>query len=555
MNIGPYNLVKKIAEGGFSDIYLAKSQTLSGTEKYLVCKCLKASFVEDEEFLNSVRNEVALSNQLNHPNILEIFDLCRCNGSTFLTMEYMDGLNCRELLTKNAEKNRTVPIDVAIYMIGQAALGLHAAHELKDKSGNPLNLVHRDISPENILFGTNGDIKICDFGIAKTSAMPDITPQDVIKGKFNYMSPEHAWGDKLDRRADLFSLAVIFYEATVGRSFYPTESISDTISCARMTIYELPKTINPNYPDDVDIALRKAFELDKKKRYATVLEFKEALDACAAAHHWHVTRESWAQYLRMNLDLDKPLPLMHKIERIWDPGIILDFNAGSDDNRSTELITSDAVARVRERLGLTLPDDPYNAVTESINPKDVSAVRDILFGKDSKTVAEQVPAGCFDPDVMTERDTNYPSQKGINPVSADMPRPTIPDVDLPKPTIPVMDLPKPTIPDFDCQGAVGYSHLDPKIKNNLTADALLNDNSQTMKGSIFSMENAETVKGTVFSDNQPNATGSESVPDENPSDARPAGNDKDRVIRTLIVVVFLGIGILILYFLWDLQII
>ncbi len=480
-------------------------------------------------------------------------------------MEYMDGLNCRELLTKNAEKNRTVPIDIAIYMIGQAALGLHAAHELKDKSGNPLNLVHRDISPENILFGTNGDIKICDFGIAKTSAMPDITPQDVIKGKFNYMSPEHAWGDKLDRRADLFSLAVVFYEATVGRSFYPTESISDTISCARMTIYELPKTINPNYPNDVDIALRKAFELDKKKRYATVLEFKEALDACAAAHHWHVTKESWVQYLRMNLDLDKPLPLMHKIERIWDPGIMLDLGAGSDDSRSTELITADAVSRVREQFGLTLPDDPYNAVTEAINPRDVSAVRSILSGKDAKTIAEHVPAGCFDSDVMTERDTNFPSQKDIHTVSTDMPRPTIPAVDMsnstisaadmPKPTIPVMDMPKPTIPDFDCQGAVGYSHLDPKIKNSLTADALLNDNSQTVKGSVFSAENAETVKGTVFSATQSDAAGAGTVPAENSSAAQSAGNDKDRVMRTLIIVIFLGIGILILYLLWDLHLI
>ena len=150
MKLGDYNLIQKIAVGGVAEIYLAKVRTVSNKEKYLICKCLKQSLTQDNDFLNSIINEVQCSRRLNHPNIIQVFDLCSYDEYAFLTMEYMDAGDMCQILRKNAEKQETVPYDIACYAIGQAALGLHYAHELTDAKGNPLNLVHRDISPENI---------------------------------------------------------------------------------------------------------------------------------------------------------------------------------------------------------------------------------------------------------------------------------------------------------------------------------------------------------------------------------------------------------------------
>lgn len=311
MKLGVYTLIKQIAEGGVADIYLAKARTASKADKYLICKCIKKSLSEDTEFLKSILNEVHCTVRLHHPNVVEVFDLLACDGHSFLTMEYLDAQDFHKLLKKNGETGERMPIDMAIYAIGQAALGLHAAHELTDSHGHLLQLVHRDVSPENILFGSNGDIKLADFGIAKTANMAEQTPPDIIKGKFNYMSPEHAWGDKLDRRSDLFSLAIILYEAVLNRSFYSTESVEETVSCARMAMFELPHNIDAEFPADLEKILLKALDLDKKLRYPTVLEFKLALDDCMTAHGWQVTREAWIQYLQKHLAFpSKKLPLM-----------------------------------------------------------------------------------------------------------------------------------------------------------------------------------------------------------------------------------------------------
>ena len=186
MKLGAYTLIKKIAEGGVADIYLAKIKTSQLQDKYLVCKCIRQSLTQDDEFLGSIINEAQCTTRLRHPNILEVFDLCACDGNAFLAMEYLDAQDFSKLIIHNNARNETVPYTYAAYAIGQVALGLHAAHTLNDVHGKPFHLVHRDVSPENILFSSDGAIKIGDFGIAKTVQMPDITPPDVVKGKFNY---------------------------------------------------------------------------------------------------------------------------------------------------------------------------------------------------------------------------------------------------------------------------------------------------------------------------------------------------------------------------------
>ena len=372
MKLGAYHLIRDIARGGIADIYLAKVATSSGKEKYLVCKCLKKSLTQDTEFLNSIIHEVQISRQLHHENIVEIFDLCAVEGQAFLTMEYLDGLDFHKLLQKNSEEGTRVPYPLAIYAIGEVANGLHAAHELTDASGHSLHLVHRDISPENILFGARGEIKIADFGIAKTSNMPDITPPDTIKGKFNYMSPEHAWGDRLDRRADLFALAAILYEAVTGCSFYPTDSIAATMQCARTANYVLPHEILPDFPPDLEKILVKALDLDKNQRYATALEFRLALDGCAAQHRWHATRDDWTQYLVERLQIqDAKLPLMHHGDALCDTSSLIPIDgtalANDEDTDATGQILPDELAEILKNSGVfQTQEDVIRASSEAM---------------------------------------------------------------------------------------------------------------------------------------------------------------------------------------------
>ncbi len=324
MNLGAYTLIRKIAEGGVADIYLAKTKAVLRQEKYLVCKCIRQNLAHDEEFLGSIINEAQCTTRLRHPNILEVFDLCACDANAFLAMEYLDAQDLSKLIIGNNARNETLPYVYAAYVIGQVALGLHAAHELTNAQGTPLRLVHRDVSPENILFGAGGEIKIGDFGIAKTVFMPDITPPDVIKGKFNYMSPEQAWADKIDRRSDIFSLAAVLYEATTGHCFYPSDSIESCIQCARMALYEPARSICPDYPPKLEEILAKALDLDKKCRYATALEFKIALDGFIASQNQTVAKDDWIAYLRPRVEFpDHPLPRLQAAEFVPDASSLL----------------------------------------------------------------------------------------------------------------------------------------------------------------------------------------------------------------------------------------
>lgn len=324
MKLGAYTLIRKIAVGGIAEIYLAKGISLCGEEKYLVCKCIKPELSGDSEFIESIIREARLSVRMRHPNIMEIFDLCYSDNRAYLTMEYMDAPDILQLMCLAREKGLKMPYGVAIHVICASARGLHYAHELCDEQGEALRLVHRDISPENILLGSDGSIKIGDFGIAKTCQMPDITPPETIKGKFGYMSPEQAWGDKVDRRSDIFSLAIVLYELTTGYSFYGQDAISDKLLAARVAQYTPPGQYAPDYPKDLEAILAKALDLDKGERYQTADAFREALETCAKANGWGCDRRAWLEWLHTVVDATgQGLSRMHADDIPKDPHSIV----------------------------------------------------------------------------------------------------------------------------------------------------------------------------------------------------------------------------------------
>lgn len=324
MKLGACTLIEKIAEGSLAEIYLAKAPTTAGDEKCLVCKCVRPAVAGDSEFYDSIMVELECAGPLRHPNIVTIFNFCVDNGNAFLTMEYLDAKDLRYLVNTLRAKNQNLPYPMAIYILSQIAKGLHAVHELKDGMGIPKQIVHRDVTPENIFFNSEGMVKIGDFGIAKAAGRLTATPPDIIRGKFNYLSPEQAWCDTLDRRSDIYAMAIIFYEAVLGVPFYRSNDINQLITEARCGLHVAPIRINPTFPPELNAIIEKATDIDKSQRYQTALEFRAALLDFAHKNHCEVTRQEWLSFLEANVPIKRaPLSLMGADEMAPDPSIFI----------------------------------------------------------------------------------------------------------------------------------------------------------------------------------------------------------------------------------------
>ena len=214
--LGKYTLVRKLATGGMAEVVLARSDGPMGFQKKLVVKRILPHFGEDQNFINMFLSEARLAAELNHPNVVQIFDFGQTDGTYYIAMEFIDGPNLRALNKAARETVGPISLPLCARIIALAAEGLGYAHDLKNQAGQPMNLVHRDISPDNVLVSRNGAVKVVDFGIAKASTQPHLTKSGVIKGKLAYMPPEQLAREPLDRRADVFALGVVLYELVCG---------------------------------------------------------------------------------------------------------------------------------------------------------------------------------------------------------------------------------------------------------------------------------------------------------------------------------------------------
>ncbi|RMF59325.1 MAG: serine/threonine protein kinase, partial [Calditrichaeota bacterium] len=212
---GKYELLERLAVGGMAEVFRARVRAEGGFEKHLVIKRILPHLSSDSEFVVMLIDEAKIAVCLSHPNIVQVYDLGKIEGTYFIAMEFIEGGDLREILRRCAQRNITVPIDHAIYITTEVLKGLDYAHSKRagtKESATPLQIIHRDISPPNILLSYAGEVKIVDFGIAKASTRMMETAAGVLKGKFEYMSPEQASGLAVDARTDLFSTALLLYE-------------------------------------------------------------------------------------------------------------------------------------------------------------------------------------------------------------------------------------------------------------------------------------------------------------------------------------------------------
>lgn len=277
---GRYFLLDRIAQGGMAEIYRARIAAAGGAARLLVIKRIQTSFGENAEFLQMFKAEIQVTMGFNHPNIVQVYDFGEEQAQPFIAMEFVDGRNARQFLNRFLELKQSMPIEVATYIAEQAASGLHYAHSFKDKiSGESLQIVHRDISPQNILISYDGTIKVIDFGIAKATTNAEATRAGVIKGKPSYLSPEQISGEVLDGRSDIFALGTVLWELLTGKKLFVGESDLAVLKLieSSQTHIKAPSTINPKVPKELDQIVMKALAKHREKRYQNSEEMQRAL--------------------------------------------------------------------------------------------------------------------------------------------------------------------------------------------------------------------------------------------------------------------------------------
>ncbi len=286
LQLGPYQLIERLGEGGMAEVYRARRPGYGGFERDFVLKLLHERLNPDPSFRKMLLEEAKLTASLRHPNIVPVLDTGydTANDVLYVVLDYVDGKDMHASLAQAVRQGREFPISMALYIAREAAAGLHYAHTRNDEHGQPLQLVHRDVSLHNILVSYEGDVRLIDFGVAKIdSEIREKTRAGIIKGKFGYMSPEQAWDKTLDARSDVFSLGICLYEMLTGRSLYGQSS--DMIAMLRK-VREAdiapPSTFRPEISKRLDNVIMKALAPDPARRYRSAREFQLALSAIIA---------------------------------------------------------------------------------------------------------------------------------------------------------------------------------------------------------------------------------------------------------------------------------
>jgi eukaryotic-like serine/threonine-protein kinase len=279
MHLGAYEPLLQLATGGMATVYVARQIGAAGFERLVVVKRVHPHLLSNREFYDMFRDEARLAAMLHHPNVVAVTDVVESEGELFLVMEYVDSVAVSTLLKTVVDKRERLPPAVVVRILVDALSGLHAAHEAVDMRGNRLEIVHRDVSPQNVIVGGDGSSRLIDFGVAKARHRLTETKSGSLKGKYGYMSPEQAKAQPIDRRADLFSAGVVLWETLTAARLFRGENEFDTIRRITEEPVPAPSTLAPAVPRGVDAVVLKALARDRAARFQTAADFIEALEA------------------------------------------------------------------------------------------------------------------------------------------------------------------------------------------------------------------------------------------------------------------------------------
>lgn len=294
--LGRYEVGELLAKGGMGEVYRGRLVAEHGFERPLVIKLLRTELIADERAALMFIDEARMAATLHHRNILQIVDFDRFDGGAYLVTELVEGCDLRVFLTGLRAPPR---YDLALTIITELATGLHAAHEATASDGAPLGLVHRDVSPGNVLLGRLGEVKLSDFGVAKARMRSYHTVSGTIKGKAPYMSPEQILGGEIDRRSDIFSLGVLLFETTTRSRLYSQKGDAQAMKLILDGWLPDPATLRPGYPPELTAIVRKALDTDRDARYQTAQALADDLDALARQRKWNLSTAPLGELVRV----------------------------------------------------------------------------------------------------------------------------------------------------------------------------------------------------------------------------------------------------------------
>lgn len=273
-----YKVLEKVAAGGMAEVYRAESAGLEGFKKIVAIKRVLPHLSEKKQFIGMFLDEARVSAHLSHSNCVQVFDIGVGDNTYFIVMEYVDGADLKGVIEHRRKQNLPFPVEVACLICVRICEGLAYAHELVDSRGESLNIVHRDMSPPNVLITRHGEVKIVDFGLAKANSQLERSEPGIIKGKFSYLSPEAAKGAAVDARTDIFAVGIILWELLAGRRLFLGESDLETVRMVQAARVPSLREINPQVPPELERVLMKALTEDPAARYQRARDFGAALN-------------------------------------------------------------------------------------------------------------------------------------------------------------------------------------------------------------------------------------------------------------------------------------
>lgn len=281
-----------------AEIFLARAQAIHGFEKQVVLKRILPQHASSDDFIRMFLAEARLAATLHHPNIVQVYDIGEEGGTYFFTMEYIQGQDLRRLVRAARRKQTPIPLAHILHIIMGMAGGLHHAHEKVGTDGRPLGIVHRDVSPSNVLVTYEGDVKVVDFGIAKAAAAQVSTIAGTLKGKIPYMSPEQCRGEAVDRRSDIFSIGTLLWELTTGKRLFAGENEFAILNRVAKADVPPPSSVRPEYPPELEAIVMRALSVDAENRYPTAIDLQIDLEDFAREARLPVSSARMGRFMR-----------------------------------------------------------------------------------------------------------------------------------------------------------------------------------------------------------------------------------------------------------------
>jgi serine/threonine-protein kinase len=300
-----YRVTERLEAGGMAEVFKGEALSVQGFKKQVAIKRVLPHLAQNKNFISMFLDEARLGARLTHANVVTVFDIGAADNTFFIVMEFIDGCNLKAVIEEHRQQGRRIPVKEAVFIALEATKGLSFAHELQDDDGNDLHIVHRDISPPNILISKRGEVKVTDFGLAKATTQLEMTDPGVVKGKFSYLSPEAALGQPVDMRTDVYALGIVLWEMLAGRRLYLGETDYQTVKLVQQSNVPSLSRINPEVDAELERVIGKALERDPDKRFQNARDFGEGLAQYLFLRQLKVTSFDVANLVKWVVDSKK----------------------------------------------------------------------------------------------------------------------------------------------------------------------------------------------------------------------------------------------------------